>query len=200
MINVSRETFEHACLGMFHVKHIKFIILDRDGVINEDSDDYIKTPDEWTPIPGSLEAIARLSHHGWRIVVATNQSGLARGLFDFDGLMRINAKMHQFVQEAGGHIDAVFFCSSKDNNHPDRKPNPGMLLDIADRLQSSPKSFIMIGDSARDVNAAQAAGIKPILVRTGKGQQTIEQWQGQLSIPVFSDLHAAVDELLLKSK
>ena len=181
---------------MLHVKPTKSIILDRDGVINKDSNDYIKTSDEWIPIPGSIEAIARLSHQRWRIVVATNQSGVAKGLFDLDNLNRMHAKMHQLVHDAGGHIEAVFFCPSQDDTHPDRKPNPGMLLDIANRLQSSPKSFIMVGDSARDIQAAQSVGMQSILVRTGKGDQTIATWQGPMNIPIFANLNAVVDELL----
>src|SRR5690606_4302045 len=106
----------------------RVIILDRDGVINEDSDEYIKSPQEWIPIPGSLEAIARLHRAGWRVVVATNQSGVARGLFDIDTLMRIHEKMHRAVEEAGGRIEAVFFCPhGPDDACQCRKPRPGLL-------------------------------------------------------------------------
>jgi len=178
------------------VEPIKLVVLDRDGVINQDSDAYIKKPDEWIPIPGSLEAIARLTHHGWRVAVATNQSGIARTLFDWDMLAQINTKMCHSVIEAGGHIDAVFFCSSADNTHPDRKPNPGMLFDLAKRLKCTPDKLILIGDAARDIKAAQTAGSKPILVRTGKGEHALREWEGKIDFPVFADLNAAIDFII----
>jgi len=114
---------------------MKLIILDRDGVINIDSDAFVKSPEEWIPIPGSLEAIARLNHAGYRVVVATNQSGIVRGLFDLETLNLIHRKMHRMVQEVGGLIDAVFFCPDVDEANPYRKPNPGMLLEIGRRLK-----------------------------------------------------------------
>ena len=180
------------------MESMKIVVLDRDGVINQDSDAFIKTPEEWTPIPGSLDAIARLCHHGWRVIVASNQSGIARQLFDLETLSAIHSKMCRLVADAGGHIDAVFFCPSVDNDHPDRKPNPGMLVDLAQRLQSPPESLIMIGDAARDIQAARAVGAKPILVRTGKGERTLQKWQGRMNFPVFADLGAAVDYLLFR--
>lgn len=175
---------------------MKLIILDRDGVINEDSDNFIKSPEEWIPITGSLEAIARLTLAGYLVVVATNQSGIARGLFDIETLNRIHQKMHQQAQEAGGVIQAVFFCPDVDMANPDRKPNPGMLKKIAQRLKVSLKAVPVVGDSLRDLQAAQAAGAIPILVLTGNGRNTLNNCTDLSNVLVFDDLTAVADALL----
>jgi D-glycero-D-manno-heptose 1,7-bisphosphate phosphatase len=176
---------------------MQLIILDRDGVINEDSDDYIKSPEEWRPIPGSLEAIARLHRAGWHVVVATNQAGVAHGLLDLDTLMRIHGKMHRAVRDTGGLIDAVFFCPhGPDNDCACRKPKPGLYHDIARRLRIDLKGVPAIGDSLRDLQAARAAGARPLLVKTGKGPQTLAHPEFDPSVPVFSDLASAVDTVL----
>jgi len=176
---------------------MKLVILDRDGVINEDSDDFIKSPAEWKPIRGSLVAIARLHRAGWRVVVATNQSGIARNLLDLDTLARIHETMQRQVSDAGGMIDAVFFCPHGPNDHCDcRKPAPGMLNDIARRLHTELTGVPAIGDSLRDIQAATAAGASPILVRTGKGSRTVSDPELDKSVPVFNDLYSAVDNLL----
>ena len=176
---------------------MQLAILDRDGVINRDSDDHIKSPDEWQPLPGSLEAIARLHRAGWRVVVATNQSGIARGLFDLNTLTRIHEKMHRAVKDAGGQIDAVFFCPHGPDEGCDcRKPKPGLYLDIARRLRKDLKGVPAIGDSLRDLQAARAAGARPLLVKTGKGPQTLGHPQLDADVPVFNDLASAVDALL----
>jgi len=176
---------------------MQLIILDRDGVINEDSDDFIKSPSEWNPIRGSLEAIARLHRAGWRVVVATNQSGIARKLFDLDTLARIHETMHRRVIESGGLIDAVFFCPhGPDDGCRCRKPLPGMFHDIAERLHINLAGVPAIGDSLRDLQAAQAAGASPILVKTGKGFGTVSQPDFDRSLPVFNDLYSAVNHLL----
>ncbi len=152
---------------------MKLVVLDRDGTINYDSDQYIKSPAEWKPIPGSMEAIARLTQRGWRCVVATNQSGIARGLFDMSTLNAIHAEMHRAVSLAGGRIDAIFFCPhAAGSNCECRKPKPGLLREIAARLDVELAGVPMIGDSLRDVEAAVAAGAKPYLVLTGKGRKT----------------------------
>ena len=152
---------------------MKLVILDRDGTINQDSDQYIKSPAEWKPIPGSLEAIARLTQGGWRIVVATNQSGIARGLFDMSTLNAIHAEMHRVVNLAGGRIDAIFFCPhAADSNCECRKPKPGLLREIGSRLDIELAGVPVIGDSRKDVEAAAAVGAKPYLVLTGKGKPT----------------------------
>ena len=176
---------------------MQLIILDRDGVINEDSDDYIKSPEEWRPIPGSLDAIARLHRAGWRVVVATNQAGVARGLLDLDTLMRIHKKMYRAVRDAGGLIDAVFFCPhGPDDNCACRKPKPGLYHDIARRLRIDLKGVPAIGDSLRDLQAANAAAARPLLVRTGKGLQTLAHPELDANVAVFNDLASAVDAVL----
>jgi len=176
---------------------MQLIILDRDGVINDDSDDFIKSPTEWNPIRGSLEAIARLHRAGWRVVVATNQSGIARRLFDLDTLARIHETMHRRVIETGGLIDAVFYCPhGPDDGCSCRKPLPGMFHDIAERLRIDLKGVPAIGDSLRDIQAAQAAGATPLLVKTGKGFGTVSQPDFDPSVPVFNDLYGAVNHLL----
>lgn len=176
---------------------MKLIILDRDGVINQDFDDYIKSAEEWLPIPGSLEAIARLSHAGFHIVVATNQSGIGRGLFDIEALNRIHEKMHRMIHEAGGTVEAIFFCCDSNDASPCRKPNPGMLEDIGRRLKMSLKSIPVVGDSCRDLQAAKSVGANPILVRTGKGERLIAEKGTIEGVMIFDDLAAVADFLLL---
>ena len=177
---------------------MKLIILDRDGVINHDSDAFIKSPDEWTPIKGSLEAIARLNQAGYRVVVATNQSGVARGLFDIQTLNAIHQKMHSAAQQVGADIDAVFFCPhSADDNCDCRKPKPGMFHEIAKRFNISLRGGVAtVGDSLRDLQAGYVAGCAPYLVLTGKGEKT----QAKGGLPpgtlVFPDLSAVVDFIL----
>ena len=152
---------------------MKLIILDRDGVINHDSAQYVKGPDEWRPIEGALEAIARLTHGGYRAVVATNQSGIGRGLFDMATLNAINSKMIKAANQVGGRIEAVFYCPDTDEaKSAFRKPAPGMLLEIAERFNSPLEGVPAVGDSLRDLQAAAAVGAQPILVLTGKGTDT----------------------------
>ena len=176
---------------------MKLVILDRDGVINKDSVHYIKSPAEWLPIPGSLEAVARLSQEGYRVVVSTNQSGVGRGLFDMDTLNAIHSKMCQAVQKLGGRIDAIFYCP----HHPEancdcRKPMPGMFQRIAACFNSELSDVFAIGDSLRDLQAATACGAKPILVLTGKGLLTQAGKEFPENTIIFNDLAAAVDFIL----
>jgi len=176
---------------------MKLVILDRDGVINVDSDQFIKTPDEWKPIPGSLDAIARLNHAGYRVVIASNQSGIGRGLFDMAALNAINEKMYKALAQAGGRIDALFYCPHPaEANCMCRKPKPGMLEDIARRFNVSLAGVPSIGDSLRDLQAAIAAGGTPILVLTGKGAKT--QAAGGLPehTKVYQDLAEAVRAII----
>ena len=176
---------------------MKLIILDRDGVINFDSDQFIKSPDEWKPIPGSLEAIARLTREGWRVVVATNQSGLARGLFEMVTLNAIHAKMHKAVAQAGGRIEAVFYCPhAADMNCDCRKPKSGLFNEIAARYGHDLKGVPAIGDSLRDLEAAVSVGARPVLVKTGKGAKTLAAGGLPENTPVFANLSEAVDHLL----
>ena len=175
---------------------MKLIVLDRDGTINQDSDQYIKSPLEWKPIPGSLEAIARLTHAGWRVVVATNQSGIARGLFDMSTLNAIHAEMHRTVALAGGRIDAVFFCPhAADSNCECRKPRPGLLLEIAERLNVDMAGVPLAGDSLRDLEAAAAVGARPLLVLTGYGRKTRAAGGLPAGTEVFDDLAAIAAKL-----
>lgn len=171
---------------------MKLVILDRDGVINLDSDQYIKSPEEWKPIAGSLEAIARFTQAGFRVVVATNQSGLGRGLFDMATLNAMHDKMHKAVNQLGGRIDAVFFCPhAQDAGCACRKPRPGMLLEIAERFNISLAGVPAIGDSLRDLEAARAAGARPVLVLTGKGEQTLKSGGLPEGTETHKDLAAA---------
>ena len=173
------------------------VILDRDGVINFDSDEYVKSPAEWRPIPGSLEAIAQLNRAGYRVVVATNQSGVGRGLFDIETLNAIHERMRAQLGEVGGSIDAIFFCPHRPQDDcACRKPKPGLLLDIAARLRVSLVGVPVIGDSRGDVESALAAGGRPILVRTGKGLRTLAEHGNPEDVPVYDDLAAAVADLL----
>ena len=150
---------------------MKLVILDRDGVINQDRDDYVKSEDEWVPIPGSLEAIARLNRAGYRVAVATNQSGLARGLFDIARLNAMHDKMHRLLNHAGGRVDAVFFCAHlPEDRCACRKPAPGMLLAIGDRFQVPLANVPVVGDRLKDLQAGVAVGARPHLVLTGKGR------------------------------
>lgn len=150
---------------------IKLIILDRDGTINHDSADFIKSADEWESLPGALEAIARLNHAGWHVVVASNQSGLGRGLFEVSDLNAIHAKMHQQLQAVGGRIDAVFYCPhTPDDACQCRKPAPGLFEQIGERYAMDLKGVPVVGDSERDLLAGVAVGCEPHLVLTGKAQ------------------------------
>jgi D-glycero-D-manno-heptose 1,7-bisphosphate phosphatase len=177
---------------------MKLIILDRDGVINFDSDQFIKNPEEWKPIPGSLEAIARLNQAGYRVVVATNQSGIGRGLFDMPTLNAIHDKMHKACALVGARIDAVFFCPHAAEAHCQcRKPKSGMMEEIAARYNLGNLNDVpVVGDSLRDLQCATSLGAKLYLVLTGKGMKT--QAAGGLpeGTQIFPDLAAVVAKLV----
>ena len=171
---------------------MKLIILDRDGVINHDSDLYIKSPEEWLPLPGSLEAIARLNQWGYRVVVCTNQSGIGRGLFGMDMLNAIHEKMIKAASHVCGSIDAIFFCPHTNADNCDcRKPKPGMFREIASRFNADLAGVPAIGDSLRDLQAAAAVGAQPMLVLTGKGRKTVDDPALPPDTLVFPDLAAA---------
>jgi D-glycero-D-manno-heptose 1,7-bisphosphate phosphatase len=171
---------------------MKLVILDRDGVINHDSHDFIKSPEEWRPIPGSLEAIAKLNHAGYQVVLATNQSGVGRGLFEVFTLNAIHDRMHRALAQIGGRIDAIFFCPhAQDANCACRKPKAGLLEEIAHRFNVDLKGVPAIGDSLRDLQAAHTVGAEPILVLTGKGQQTREAGGFPAETQIYPDLAAA---------
>ena len=172
------------------------MLLDRDGVINEDSDQFIKSPDEWRPISGSLEAIALLNENGFKVVVITNQSGIARGLFDLAMLDQIHQKMRQMAAEKGGAIEAIYFCPhGPEEDCGCRKPKPGLLQAFAVDHQTDLRDAILIGDSLRDIQAAEAVGARPILVKTGKGEKTLKQ-NPDLKIPVFDNLYDAANSFV----
>ena len=175
---------------------MKLVILDRDGVINYDSAEFIKKPKEWKPIPGSLEAIARLNQAGYRVVVATNQSGVGRGLLDMVTLSAIHDKMHKALAQFGGRIDAVFYCPhAQDVNCRCRKPNPGLLEDIGHRFNVSLANVPCIGDSLRDLQAAVQVGALPVLVLTGKGRQTAAAAEVPANSRIYADLSEAVKSI-----
>jgi D-glycero-D-manno-heptose 1,7-bisphosphate phosphatase len=175
---------------------MKLVILDRDGVINYDSAEFIKKPDEWKPILGSLEAIARLTQAGYHVVVATNQSGVGRGLLDMATLSAIHDKMHKALAQAGGRIDAVFYCPhAQDANCNCRKPKTGLLEDIARRFNVDLGGVPCIGDSLRDLQAAARVNAQPILVLTGKGRQTAAAGGLPANTQTFADLDQAVKSI-----
>ncbi len=180
---------------------MKLVILDRDGVINHDSDAYIKSKEEWVPIEGSLEAIARLNHSGYTVVVASNQSGLARGYFDIETLSAMHKKMDDMLTKLGGQVDAIFYCPHGPDDACDcRKPKPGMLLEIGQRFNVPLRDVVFIGDSISDIKAASNAEAKAMLVRTGKGVKAEKILQAEcktsMTVPVFDDLAAAVTAIL----
>lgn len=178
------------------------IILDRDGVINQDSDNFIRSVDEFIPLPGSLEAIARLNQAGYIVTVATNQSGVGRGLFDLNTLNAMHDKLRKLLATIGGQVEMIAFCPHGPDAGCDcRKPKPGMYQEIARRVGVSLQDVPVIGDSLRDLQAAQVVGARPILVRSGKGERTLAKSAAELQeVPVYSDLAAAVDALLSGDK
>lgn len=186
-----------------HHAPMKLVILDRDGTINEDRDDYVKSPDEWIPIPGALEAIARLNHAGWHAVVATNQAGIGRGMIDMATVNAVHAYMNRKLMEQGGRIDAVFFCPHTPEDGCDcRKPLPGMMRDIAHRYGIDLSNVPMVCDTLRDLQAAMAAGCEPHLVLSGRSQglddATLERYVEQVPRTVVHDSLAAFAEHLMR--
>jgi len=179
---------------------MKLIILDRDGVINQDSDAYIKSVDEFIPLPGSLEAIARLKQAGYTVAVATNQSGISRGYYDEATLAAMHNKLAHLLDEQGGEIDYIAYCPhGPDDKCTCRKPLPGLLNEIGNHFKVDLTDVPTIGDSLRDIQAAHAVGALPMLVKTGKGELTLANAEINCDIPVYADLAAAVDALLSNS-
>lgn len=176
---------------------MKLIVLDRDGVINYDSDDYIKSVDEWIPLPGSLEAITRLNRAGYTVAVATNQSGIARGYYDLDALQAMHRKMKSGLEELGGELGMIAYCPHGPDDACDcRKPLPGMLNQIAAHYNVSMESVPVVGDSLRDLEAAMAVGAHPVLVRTGKGERTLAKGGLPDDLEIYDDLAQYVDQFL----
>jgi D-glycero-D-manno-heptose 1,7-bisphosphate phosphatase len=180
-----------------HTRQAKLIVLDRDGVINYDSEQFIKSPEEWRPIPGSLEAISRLNHAGFRVVVATNQSGLGRGLFDMATLIAIHEKMYKALSQVGGRVDALFYCPhTADSSCACRKPKPGMLVEIGQRFGIDLTGVPCVGDSVRDLQCAAAVDAQPILVLSGKGEKTLREGNFPKNTVIFPDLAFVATALL----
>lgn len=186
------------------------VLLDRDGVINRDSDQYVKSAAEWEALPGSIEAIAGLSQAGYTVVVCTNQSGLGRGLFSLDDLEAMHDKMRALVESAGGEVSAIYYCPHTPDDACDcRKPLPGMLRAIADDYRQDLTGCFFVGDSLRDLQAAVAGDCRPVLVKTGKGEKTLGQLRRlegdhryflqQVPVPVFESLAAFAADLLDKT-
>jgi D-glycero-D-manno-heptose 1,7-bisphosphate phosphatase len=185
---------------------MKLVILDRDGTINEDRDDYVKSADEWVPLPGALEAIARLNHAGYHAVIASNQSGLGRGLFDMAALNAMHAKLNQQLSKLGGRIDAVFFCPhAPDEGCECRKPLPGLFEQIGERYGVHLKGVPVVGDTQRDLQAGITVGCEPHLVRTGRAaaldEQQLDQWLARLpGTTVHADLGAFADFIIERDR
>ncbi len=179
---------------------MRHVILDRDGVINFDSPHYVKSTDEWIPIPGSLEAVARLNHYGFKVAIASNQSGLARGLFTSKDLNAIHQKLRTELDKLGGQIEGLFFCPhGPDDGCECRKPKPGLLYEIRDRLKFPLGQSIVVGDSLRDIQSGMSVGATTILVETGNGQRTLRKHAAELDDTLIAkDLSAAVDLILEK--
>ena len=174
---------------------MKLIILDRDGVINEDSDDYIKSPDEWIPIAGSLEAIGALSQNGFKVIIITNQSGIGRKIFSIEMLNAIHKKMNINLAQYGGVIDGIFFCPcAPEENCNCRKPKSGLYNEVSDRLQISLENVFCVGDKITDIQAAQNAGARPILVKTGK--ENDDSGNIPKNIPIYDDLLSFVNKVI----
>lgn len=185
---------------------MKLVILDRDGTINHERDDYIKSADEWVPLPGAMEAIARLNHAGWHVVVATNQSGIGRGLFDMAAMNAMHAKMHQLLARQGGRVDAVFFCPhTPEDQCTCRKPQPGLFKMIGERFNTALEGVPMVGDLPRDVLAAQSVGCEPHLVRTGQAAAMTEPELVELrrqvpGLTIHPDLSSFADFVILRER
>lgn len=178
-----------------------YIILDRDGVINFDSDTYIKSPEEWKAIPGSLDAIAQLNRCGFQVIIATNQSGIRRGYYDLDTLSAIHEKLITELSQVGGCIEEIFYCPHlpEDGCHC-RKPRPGMLYQIQEKYQIALHETYFVGDSFSDVRAAKSSGCKPLLVLTGNGKKAVETYPELNTVPKFADLSAAVSYVITNEK
>lgn len=176
---------------------MKLVILDRDGVINQDSDHFIKNPNEWIPIAGSLEAIALLNKHGFQVAIATNQSGIARGLFDIETLNAIHDKMHKALAKVGGKIEAIYYCPHAADDHCEcRKPKSKMIEDIGRQFSVDLNNIPAVGDSLRDLQAFANVGCQAMLVHTGKGKKTLANGELPANTLLFSNLAEAADHII----
>ncbi len=176
---------------------MKLIILDRDGVLNQDRDDFVKSEDEWIPLPGSMDAVALFKQAGYTVVIATNQSGIGRRYFSMQDLNEMHEKMHRLANEAGGSIDGIWFCPHTDADRCScRKPKPGMVEDILNRFNTSARGVYLVGDSLRDLQAIDAVGGLPVLVLTGKGKKTLAAGGLPENTQVFDDLLSFAQHLI----
>lgn len=186
--------------GLLYNLSMPFIILDRDGVINYESKEYIKTPDEWIPIPGSLEAMATLNRLGFRILIATNQSGVGRGYYSIEMLDRIHEKLMQTLATYGGTVEEIFFCPHRpEEGCCCRKPQPGLIDRIQQKYSLILEDTYLIGDSYVDLLVAKRTGCRPVLVLTGNGQTVLDQYPEYATIPHFDNLKTVVEQLFQKS-
>jgi D-glycero-D-manno-heptose 1,7-bisphosphate phosphatase len=177
----------------------RMIILDRDGVINQDSDDYIKSVDEWHPLPGSIEAISRLKKAGYLVTIASNQSGIARGLYSEGDLAKIHTKMESLLAARGAKLDGIYYCPhGPEANCICRKPKPGLLFKIAKEFGIKLSETIFVGDNISDIRAADIANAKAVLVRTGKGEEVMQNYSEAVNVPAYDDLAHFVRETLRK--
>lgn len=173
--------------------HARLVVLDRDGTLNLDDKAIISGPDDWVPVPGALEAVARLNQAGWRVVIATNQSGLGRGLFDADTMNRVHAKMNKLLAGVGARVDAVFFCPhTRDDVCDCRKPKPGLILKIAERFALPVVDIAVAGNTVRHIQAGHAAGAQTHLLLTGKCE-AYSLTDLPPGLPVDAHVHASLD-------
>jgi D-glycero-D-manno-heptose 1,7-bisphosphate phosphatase len=185
---------------------MKLVIVGRDGTLNQYRDDHVKAPEEWVPIPGALEAVSKLNHAGWHVVLATNQAGLGRGLIDMASLNSVHLKMHQMLARVGGRVDGVFFCPHTTEDQCEcRKPLPGLLLDIAKRYGMDPENIPAVGESLKDLQACLAAGCEPHVLRRGRaGLRTDAELSGLLvhapEAQVHDDLMAFAEFLIRRER
>lgn len=180
---------------------IRLVVLDRDGVINRESADFIRRPEEWIPLPGSIEAIADLTRGGFTVVVASNQSGVGRGLFPAATLAAIHDRMNRTVEAAGGHLDGIYFCPHRpEEGCACRKPRPGLLRQIEAHYGITLEGKPVIGDSYRDLEAAWSVGGRAILVRTGNGPETESRLPAGAAVEVFADLSAVASALMAERR
>lgn len=179
---------------------MNLVILGRDGVINECSDELIKSADEWHAIPGSLEAIAQLNRHEYRVVIISNQTGIGSQLFDIDTLNQIHDKLFRQLTALGGHIECILFCPHDEHQDCEcRKPKPGLFLDLQERLNMPLTNVPVVGDALEDLQAAREVGAQPILVKSGRGKQTLTTAVGLDSVDVYEDLADYVEQLLAQA-
>ncbi|WKB55130.1 D-glycero-beta-D-manno-heptose 1,7-bisphosphate 7-phosphatase [Eleftheria terrae] len=185
---------------------MKLVVLGRDGIINRFREEHVASPSEWEPLPGALEAVARLNHAGWQVVLATNQPGLGTGLLDMASLNAVHRHMNELLARHGARVDAIFICPHTAADRCDcRKPAPGLLLKIGERFGVNLDQVAVAGDTVRDLQAAHAAGCEPHLVRTGRSALLSAEEAESLAaqVPgsrVHADLAAFAEHLVQRAR